>query len=362
VDDIAVLVGTAKGVFVLRSDDRWRVEASGPHLPGEQAYSLAIDQRDGRSRFLAGSTSDHWGSVVRLSDDLGVTWTDPAVGNLKFPRDTEAAVEHIWQLQPAGSGQPAVVYAGVEPAALFRSDDGGSNFELVRGLWDHPHRPVWEPGFGGLCLHSIVVHPNDPRRLLVAISSGGVYRTDDGGATWEAANAGIRAEAGADTLPAFGQCVHRAAVDPVEPDTLFLQGHWGVYRSDDFGGSWRDIAEGLPSDFGFPLVAHPRRSGVAYVIPLTADERRWTVDARCRVFRTTDGGVSWEPLAKGLPQDGAYVTVLRDAFCTDSLDPAGLYFGTRSGEVYGSADEGETWELLAARLPPVLSVRAAGLG
>ena len=360
--DVVVLVGTAKGVFVLRSSgDRRDVAVSAPSHAGEEAYSVGIDTRAGRSRLFAGSTSLHWGSSVRTSDDLGESWTDPAVGNVKFPADTGAAVDHIWQVQPAGPAEPDVVYAGVEPAALFRSEDGGTSFDFVRGLWDHPHRPRWEPGGGGLCLHSIVVHRTDPRRLLVAISSAGVYRSDDGGTTWESANQGIYAEQGPDTMPEFGQCVHRAAPDPVDEDRVFLQGHWKTYRTDDFGGAWTDITSSLPSTFGFPIVTHPRRAGHAYVIPLESDEHRWTVDARCRVFRTTDGGRSWEALATGLPQDGAYLTVLRDAFAGDGLDPLGLYFGTRSGEVYGSADEGETWQLLASRLPSVLSVRAAAV-
>jgi hypothetical protein len=358
--DVVLLVGTTKGAFVLRSSgDRRAFRLSGPALAGEEAYSVAIDTRGGRTRLLAGSTSMHWGSTVRFSDDLGETWTDPAVGNVKFPPETGAAIDHIWQLQAAGPDEPDVMYAGVEPAALFRSDDGGSTFEFVPGLWDHPHRPRWEPGGGGLCLHSIVVHRTDPRRLLVAISSAGVYRTEDGGKTWGSANQGIYAEQGPDTMPEFGQCVHRAAPDPVHEDRVFLQGHWRTYRTDDFGGAWTDITSSLPSTFGFPVVTHPRRAGHAYVIPLQSDEHRWTVDARCRVFRTSDGGQSWEPLEQGLPQEGAYLTVLRDAFAGDGLDPFGLYFGTRSGELYGSADEGETWQLVASRLPPVLSVRAA---
>lgn len=358
--DVAILIGTVKGLFVLRSPDGRELAASGPHLPGEQVYSVAIDGRGATPRYLAGATSELWGSAVRASDDLGETWTEPETSNLKFPPGTDASVEHVWQLQPAGADEPDVVYAGVEPAALFRSEDRGETFDLVRGLWEHPHRPTWPPGYGGLCLHSIVVHARDPRRMLVGISSGGVYRTDDGGEKWEPANRGIRAEYGPDTMPEYGQCVHRAAADPLEPDTVFLEGHWGTYRSDDFGGSWQDLAEQLPSDFGFALVTHPRRSGVAYVIPLTPDGR-WTIDAKCRVFRTSDGGKRWEALTAGLPQERAYVTVLRDAFCTDGLDPAGLYFGTRSGEVYGSADEGETWQLFVSRLPAVTSVRAGAI-
>lgn len=359
--DVVVLVGTAKGVFVLRSSDRSRYRATGPHLPGDEAYSVAVDTRADATRLLAGTTSNHWGTVVRWSDDLGATWSDPVIGNIKFPDDAGAAISHVWQLQPAGADEPGRVYAGVEPAALFRSDDGGVTYSLVRGLWDHPHRPQWQPGGGGLCLHTVVVHPDDPRRVVVAISAAGVYRTEDGGDTWEASNTGIHAVGIADEFPEFGQCVHRIARDPIEPDTLFMQFHGGLFRSRDFGGSWEDIGAGVPSDFGFPIVTHPRRGGTAYVIPLDSDEKRWTVGGKCRVFRTSDAGASWEPLGTGLPQRGAYLTILRDAFGGDGLDPAGLYFGTKSGEVFGSSDEGESWRRIAGNLPPVLSVRAAGV-
>jgi photosystem II stability/assembly factor-like uncharacterized protein len=352
-----VLLGTEKGAFTLRDADG-RVELAGPYLAGEEVYTVAIDSSSGAPHLLASGTSMHWGTTVRISDDLGASWTDPATSNVKFPADTGAAIEHVWQLQPSAN-EPGVIYAGVEPAALFRSEDHGRSFELVRGLWDHPLRPQWQPGFGGLCLHSIVVHPTDPQRVLVAISSGGLYRTDDGGATWTTAATGVRDGAGPVEYPEWGQCVHRAASDASRPDTVFLQGHWGMYRSDDFGETWNEISAGLPSTFGFPLVTHPRRSGTAYVIPLISGENRWMPDARCRVFRTTDSGASWETLDKGLPQEGAYLTVLRDAFCGDGADPLGLYFGTRSGEVYGSFDEGESWQLLASHLPAVLSVRAA---
>src|SRR5436190_9647673 len=357
--EVAVVVGTQKGVFVLRSsDDRKTFVQHGPQLPGDVVYSVAVDNRGDGTRLLAGATSEHWGSVVRASADLGEQWTDPEVGNIKFPEDTGAAVRHIWQLHPVAD-QPGVVYAGVEPASLFRSEDGGETFTFVRGLWDHPHRPQWEPGGGGLCLHTIVPNRGDSQRMVIAISAAGAYRTEDGGQTWEAANAGIHAVAQPDVFPEFGQCVHRVAADPEVPDRLFLQHHGGVFRSDDFGRKWTEISEGLPSDFGFPVVAHPRRGDTAYVIPLDSDERRWVVDGRARVFRTSDGGASWTGLGNGLPQEAAYLAVLRDAFCTDGCDPAGLYFGTRSGEVYGSADEGETWQQLANHLPPVLSVRAA---
>jgi hypothetical protein len=278
---------------------------------------------------------------------------------VRFPEDVEAAVAGIWQIHPTGDG---VVWAGVEPAALFRSDDGGASFELVRGLWDHPHRPEWMPGGGGLCLHTVIVHPATPQRLWVAISAAGVYRSDDGGASWQARNRGIVAPfLPVDEPPEFGQCVHKVALHPAEPDRLFLQHHWGVYRSSDGGDHWEDVGDALPSDFGFPVVVHPDDPDTVYVIPLESDEYRVTPGAGCRVYRSTDAGGSWEALEDGLPQSDAYFTVLRDAF-TASADPAGLFFGTRTGELYGSLDGGEHWAALAEHLPPVLSVRAIALG
>ncbi|TML37820.1 MAG: exo-alpha-sialidase [Actinobacteria bacterium] len=359
--EVVLVVGTQKAVFVLRSPDRRRFRLSEPRFSDEEVYSVGVDSRSGAPRLFAGCTSQHWGTIVRCSEDLGQSWSDPPVGNVSFPAVADANVAHVWQIQPAGPAQPDVIYAGVEPAALFRSDDGGRSFSLVAPLWHHPHRPRWQPGFGGLCLHSVVVHRGDPSRVRIAISAAGVYATDDGGGSWRAANQGIHLPNEPDQFPEFGQCVHRIAPDPVADDTLFLQNHGGLYRSDDFGNSWRDIANGVPSDFGFPVATHPRRRGVAYVVPLTADYQRWPVRGRCRVYRTSDGGASWEPLSAGLPQRSAYFSVLRDALCTDSLDPAGVYFGTRSGEVYASADEGETWRRVASHLPPVLSVRAAAV-
>jgi photosystem II stability/assembly factor-like uncharacterized protein len=262
---------------------------------------------------------------------------------------------------PATTVEPDVVYVGVEPAALFRSTDGGQSFELVRGLWDHPHRPTWQPGGGGLCLHTIVLDERDPDRLTVAISTGGVYRSDDHGQTWRPSNSGIRAEFMPEDqrFPEYGQCVHKVARDAGNPDRLFLQNHGGIYRSDDDGATWNDIGAGVPSDFGFPMVAHPRMSGTAYVIPNGSAFNRWTPEAKCRVYRTSDCGASWQGLTAGLPQKDAFITVLRDAFTSDAV--SGLYFGTRSGELYASTDDGETWETLAEHLPPVLMVRAATL-
>jgi BNR-Asp box repeat len=355
---VAVLAGTTKGLFVFTADEaRTKWEVSGPHFRGEEIYAAALDTRGGRNRLLVGATSSHWGPSVYRSDDMGATWVEPAADTLAFPSTTGAAVAHVWQLQPASEAQPDVVFAGVEPAALFRSDDAGETFRLDEGLWNHEHRPQWQPGGGGLCLHTIIPDPGGGERVAVAVSSAGFYRTLDG-QSWEAANTGIVAPFLPEPNPGFGQCVHKVARHPTNPDTLFLQHHWGVYRSDDFGGKWTEIgADALPSTFGFPIVADPNRPGTAYVLPLESDYFRCTPEGKLRVYRTTDEGQTWDALDNGLPQENAYLTVLRDGFTADSLDPAGLYLGTRTGEVYGSPDAGESWIEMARHLPPVLCVK-----
>ncbi|MCU1484952.1 MAG: glycosyl hydrolase repeat-containing glycosyl hydrolase [Actinomycetia bacterium] len=360
--DVVVLVGTTKGLFALAAGaDRTTWQLAGPWFRGEEIGAAALDVRGGRARLLVGATSSHWGPSVYRSDDLGATWVEPEPGTLRFPDAAEASVARVWQLQPGAEAQPDVVFAGVEPAALFRSDDGGATFRLDQGLWDHPHRPQWQPGGGGLCLHTIVPDPTGGPRMGIAVSAAGFYRTLDG-STWEAANKGILPRFLPPPEPEFGQCVHKVDRHPTEPDTLFCQHHWGVYRSDDFGGRWREVGEdALPSTFGFPVVVDPNRPGTAFVLPLESDGFRCTPDGRARVYRTTDGGDTWAPLGAGLPQEDAYLTVLRDGFCADRLDPAGLYFGTRTGEVFGSPDAGETWQELARHLPPVLCVKTAVL-
>ena len=361
--DTMLLVGTTKGLFSLRAHDgRDRFELDGPAFPGEEVYATCIDTRSSPARLFVGSVSMHWGPVLRRSDDLGGSWTEDETAALTFPPGSDAALAKIWQLNPGPADEPDVVYAGVEPAALFRSEDGGRHFSLVEGLWNHPHRPEWVPGGGGLCLHTVLLHPDDPERLLVAISAAGVYLTDDGGKTWRAGNRGIVAGFFPDNPePEFGQCVHKVARDAGDPERLYLQHHGGIYRSDDGGDSWQAMTGIAGMDFGFPVVAHPTRPGTAYLLPLESDGFRCTPDGRCTVWRTSDGGTSWEPLTAGLPQHDAHLTVLRDAFTTDGQEPAGLYFGTRSGEVWGSVDDGDSWRLLADHLPPVLSVRAAPL-
>lgn len=353
-------IGTNKGLFLARSDNRADWEVTGPHFPMTAVYSLAIDTRKEPCRLLVGSASSHFGPSVSASDDLGATWEEPESAPIAFPDDTGAALERVWQLTPGPADQPDVVYAGVEPSALFRSTDGGRSFEIVRGLWDHPHRERWEPGGGGQAIHSIVTDPDDPQRLLVAMSTGGVYRSVDGGETWEPGNRGIRAYFYPDDeYPEFGQCVHKIAPSAGGARQLFAQNHHGVYRSDDGGDNWTSIANGLPSDFGFPIVAHPHRPGVVYTYPVTADARRFPTGERCRVYRSEDAGTTWTAQTTGLPQGPYYAIVLRDAMCTDDAEQAGVYFGTRNGDVYASPDEGEQWNLVAAHLPDVLCVRAA---
>jgi photosystem II stability/assembly factor-like uncharacterized protein len=358
--EVILTVGTRKGLFIGRGGGgSW--EWDGPHFNAQAVYSVAIDTRRAVPRLLVGGDSAHWGPSVFRSDDLGATWVEPPRPAVRFPPDTGASLERVWQLHPAAGGDPGVVYAGTEPAALFRSEDGGESFELVRPLWEHPTRSRWEPGGGGEAVHTVVTDRRDPEAVTVAVSAAGVFRSRDGGASWEPSNDGVSAVFLPDPHPEFGQCVHKIAKDAADEDRLYLQNHWGVYRSDDGGRSWASIGGGLPSDFGFAVAAHPHRADTAYVFPITADSDRVPAGRRCRVYRTTDAGAHWEELSRGLPQGDHYGTVLRDALCTDDADPAGVYFGNRNGEVYASADDGESWRLLASHLPDVLCVRAAAL-
>lgn len=361
--DTLLLVGTMKGAFIVSSDAErreWRVH--GPHFRGETVYSLAFDQRGGRARMLAGTQSFHWGSVVRASDDFGATWSSPERQNVRFPEESGLALANVWQLRPGRDAEPDVLYAGVEPAALFESRDAGETWSAVEGLLTHEHRPRWMPGGGGLCLHTIVLDAAEPRRMGVAISTAGFYRTDDGGRSWQPRNRGVRAQFLPDKYPEFGQCVHKVVNHPARPERLFLQNHWGLYRSDDWGDSWHDVANGVPSDFGFAMEMHPHDPDTVYIVPLESDEFRVVPEARLRVYRTRDAGESWHALEGGLPQEGAYETVLRDALAADAHDPAGVYFGTRGGRLFGSADEGESWSEISDALPPIVCVKAAVVG
>ena len=356
--DVLLLVGTMKGAFVLRANKRrstW--EMGGPYFPGSAVYSLAYDDRSGRHRIWAGPQSMHFGALLRSSDDFGKTWTNPDEANVKFPEGTGAALKNIWQIQVAGDAK--TMYCGVEPAALFISRDAGKTWSLCDGLWNHPQRPKWQPGGGGLCLHTILLDPQDSKRIRIAVSTAGMYVTSDGGKTWRPSNRGVRAEFLPDKYPEFGQCVHKVVQSKQQPERMFLQNHWGLYRSDDRGDNWTDVANGVPSDFGFAMAIHPEDPDCAWIVPLEADMFRCTPEGKLRVYRTRNAGKKWDPLTKGLPQKDAYETVIRDAMAVDSLDPVGVYFGTRSGKLFASSDEGKNWTTVHDGLPPVVAVKTA---
>jgi len=357
--DVLLLVGTMKGAFFFRSNARRRRwEVGGPYFAGNAVYAMALDAREGRNRIWAGPLSMHWGATLRSTDTFGRKWTDPEDVPIKFPEGTEASLKQIWQITPGRDTEPDTLYCGVDPAALFVSRDGGANWSLVEGLWNHPQRERWQPGAGGLCLHTILLDPEEPKRIRVAISAAGMYVTEDGGESWSPSNKGVRAEFLPDKHPEFGQCVHKVVQSEIQPDRMYLQNHWGLYRSDDRGGRWRDIAKGVPSDFGFPIAVHPRNPDVAWIVPLESDEFRCTPEGKLRVYKTKNGK-RWKALTRGLPQTGAWETVLRDGMAVDDLDPVGVYFGTRGGKLFGSSNEGRSWSMITDGLPPIVSVRAA---
>lgn len=350
-----LLLGTRKGLIVLRGARGKALDVVGRAFEGHTVEYAIRDPHTGT--YLASVTDSHFGPRIFASEDPVTGWeqTDGPV----FPDDADAAVERIWTIEPGV--ESGVIYAGVAPAALFRSDDGGRSWSLNRGLWDRPERPKWQPGGGGLCLHSICPWPGDPGRIALGISAAGVWLTEDGGESWRTGNQGIvpgyipeEAREGAADL-----CIHDMKRSPVDPDTFYMQFHGGVYRSDDSGETWNDIGtdRGLPSDFGFPLVIDPTDSRRAFVIPLTADVDRTTPEGKVRVYETSDGGATWNARGNGLPDRTAYLTVLRQAFCRDDRggEELGLYFGATSGDVFGSVDGGATWSTVARHLPPVLS-------
>jgi hypothetical protein len=357
--DVLLLVGTMKGLFLFRSGGaRRRWESGGPHFPGRSVYAAAYDGREGRHRIWAAPASMHFGSELCSSDDFGRRWDQPEIPRVRFPEQAGKSLANIWQIASGPPREPDTLYCGVEPAALFESRDAGTTWSLNEGLWNHPHRAQWQPGGGGLCLHTILPDPAGRGRLTVAISTGGVYRSEDGGKSWAARNSGVRAEFLPDKHPEFGQCVHKIVHHPSRPDRLFLQNHWGLYRSDDAGDSWRDIARGVPSDFGFSMAMHPGDPDTVFIVPIESDGFRCVPEGKLRVYRTRDAGRSWKPMTRGLPQKNAFETVLRDAMGTDLLDPAGVYFGTRSGKLFASRDDGRSWDLIAEGLPPVVAVKA----
>jgi serine/threonine protein kinase len=358
--DVLLLVGTNKGAFFLRSSrDRSRWDVAGPYFHGQGIYAMAYDGRSDRHRLWVSANNVMWGAFLRSSDDFGRIWTNPLEASIRFPTESGASLRNIWQICLGRNDEPEKLYCGVEPAALFESGDQGESWSMARGLYDHPHRPRWMPSNGGLILHTILPDPCNKDRMYVAVSAGGVYRTEDGGTTWQARNNGVRVVFLPEKYPEFGQCVHKIVLHESRPERLFLQNHWGLYRSDNRGDSWQDIARGVPSDFGFAMLMHPHDADCVYIVPVESDEFRCTPEGHLRVYRTRNAGGSWETLDRGLPQKGAYETVLRDALSSDSLDPAGIYFGTRSGKVYGSRDEGKSWKKIVEGLPQILCVKAA---
>jgi photosystem II stability/assembly factor-like uncharacterized protein len=367
---VRVLVGTRKGAFVLTSDGKrtsWGV--SGPHFAGWEIYHLKGSHAD-PNRIYASQSSSWFGQVIQRSNDGGATWE--TVGNeFAYEGDTGThqwydgtphpwEFARVWHLEPSRT-DPDSVYAGVEDAALFHSGDGGRTWHELAGLRGHGTGPYWQPGAGGMCLHTILVDPKDPARLFTAISSAGAFRSDDAGKTWHPINQGLYSEQIPNPTAEVGHCVHRIAQHPARPNVLFMQKHWDVMRSDDAGDSWHEISGNLPSDFGFPIDVHAHEPDTIYVVPIKSDSEHYVPEGKLRVYRSRTGGHEWEALTDGLPQRDCYVNVLRDAMAVDALDPCGVYFGTSGGQVYVSADAGDHWSAIVRDLPPVLSVEVQTL-
>jgi photosystem II stability/assembly factor-like uncharacterized protein len=361
---VVLTVGTRKGLFLLTSDaarDKW--ELKGPFLNGHDVNHATIDRRDG---MLYATANNPWfGMQFMASADLGETWRE-GLGTPKFPEGGDRSVACLWRIEPGRENERGVVWCGVDPGSLFVTEDGGATWQENVALNTHPTRDRWFPGAGGLIVHSIVLDKQDAKRMWVAISAAGVFRSEDGGASWQPANNQLKNviakyEPGAEKYPEVGQCVHHLVGAGGDSVRLYAQTHWGTYRSDDGAQSWVDITEGLPSDFGMVMAAHPHKADAAYVLPLQGAEFRVPPEGKLRVYRTSDAGKSWEALSKGLPQEGAYMGTYREAMSVDTLPTPGVYFGTNTGQVYGSADEGESWRRITADLPPVSSVSAVVL-
>jgi photosystem II stability/assembly factor-like uncharacterized protein len=367
---IRVLVGTRKGAFILTSDgkrEHWSI--SEPHFAGWEIYHLKGSPAE-TDRLFASQTSGWFGQMIQRSNDGGKTWEpvgnefnyDGVPGTHQWYDGTQHPWEfkRIWHLEPSPA-DPDTVYAGAEDAALFKTTNGGRTWQElpgVRGAKGH----LWQPGAGGMCLHTIILDPSRPERVFIAISAAGVFRTDDAGLTWRPINRGLKSPFEIpDPDAEVGHCVHRIAMHPSRPDVLFMQKHWDVMRSDDAGESWREISGNLPSDFGFPIDVHANEPQTIYVIPIKSDSEHFPPDGKLRVYRSRAGGNEWEALTNGLPQRDCYVNVLRDAMAVDSLDPCGVYFGTTGGQVYASADSGDTWKAIVRDLPAVLSVEVQTL-
>ena len=349
---VQLLVGTRKGAFILESDVARRDwELRGPFCETWPIHHVV--RADDGTIFAAGGNAWYGPSVWRSGDD-GVTWTQSSRG-LTYG-DEDPKIKTVWHLRPCDGA----LYAGVEPAGLFRSEDGGQTWDHVAGLRDHPSQPEWQPGAGGLCLHSIALHPTDRQRMWVGISAVGTFETADGGATWATRNKGVRADFVPGPPPEFGQCVHKLRRHPARAEVLYQQNHCGVYRSDDGGRQWIELTPGLPSEFGFPLVIHPHEPATIYVIPHAGpSDGRQMIEGHAAVWRSRDAGANWQQLDRGLPHENAFLTVLREAMSIDTLAKPGVYFGTSTGQVFGSTDEGDSWRLLIDFLPEIWSVEAA---
>ncbi len=386
---VRVLVGTRKGAFILESDgkrEKWDV--SGPHFAGWEMYHVKGSLAD-PNRIYASQTSGWFGQIIQRSDDGGKTWHQPGTPpgqpvapgppkseSNKFAYDAAAkpltthqwydGTQHpwefkrVWHLEPSLT-DPNTVYAGVEDAAIFRSSDGGQNWQELPGLRGHGTGPKWQPGAGGLCLHTIILDPSNPQRIFIAISAAGAFRTDDGGKTWKPINRGLRSQYIPDQDAEVGHCVHHIAMNPKRPGVLFMQKHWDVMRSDDAGDNWKEVSGNLPTDFGFVIDVHAHEPETIYVVPIKSDSEHYVHEGKLRVYRSRTGGNEWEALTKGLPQKDCYVNVLRDAMAVDSLDKCGVYFGTTGGQVYASADAGDSWNPIVRDLPAVLSVEVQTL-
>ena len=367
---VRVLVGTRKGAFVLTSDgkrDRWDV--NGPFFGGWELYHIKGSPAD-PNRLYASQSSGWFGQMIQRSNDGGKTW-EP-VGN-KFVYDGVPGThqwydgtphpwefKRVWHLEPSLT-DPDTVYAGVEDAALFRTTDGGQNWSEMPGLRGHGSGPHWAPGAGGLCLHTILLDPSNARRMFIAISAAGAFRTDDDGTSWRPINKGLYSQYIPNPTAEVGHCVHRLAMHRSRPSTLFMQKHWDVMRTDNAGDQWTEVSGNLPTDFGFVIDVHAHEPETIYVVPIKSDGEHYPLDGKLRVYRSRTGGNDWEPLTKGLPQQNCYVNVLRDAMSIDSLDKCGVYFGTTGGQVYASADAGDSWNAIVENLPAVVSVEVQTL-
>jgi photosystem II stability/assembly factor-like uncharacterized protein len=367
---VRVLVGTRKGAFILTSDgkrEKWQV--NGPHFAGWEMYHLKGSPAD-PNRIYASQSSGWSGQVVQRSNDGGQTWE--AVDN-KFTYDGVPGThqwydgtphpwefKRVWHFEPSLT-DPDTVYAGIEDAAIFKTTDGGKSWAELAGLRGHGSGPKWQPGAGGMCLHTILIDPAEQQRMYIAISAAGAFRTDDGGATWKPINQGLRSQYIPDPNAEVGHCVHRIAMHASRPDTLFMQKHWDVMRSDNRGDNWHEISGNLPTDFGFVIDVNSNEPETIYVVPIKSDSEHFPLDGKLQVWRSKSGGNEWEPLTKGLPQSDCYVNVLRDSMAVDSLDKCGVYFGTTGGQVYASADGGDTWKAIVRDLPAVLSVEVQTL-